>query len=110
MTKVACGSERSSVAVAAPFRKEFWHADDPTQWDYYAVGGDDPESGGQQLQVASCTPISPNPARPNGTAICQTVWGTDGLVLTLGFEENELNKLPEMRARTTKLLSSWRVR
>ena len=110
IVEVACGRERSTVPIGPPYQKVFPHADYPQEWDYYAV--ESPSAAGGQpkrLQVAWCTPISPNPARPKGAAICTSVWGVSGLVLNLGFEENELGQLPEMRARATQMLLSWKV-
>jgi hypothetical protein len=109
IVRIACGRERTTVAVAPPFEKVFPHPDYTSAWDYYAAAS---SAAGEvaRRQVAWCTPISPNPARPKGTAICTSVWGFDGLVLSLGFEEGELAQLPAMQARATKMLRSWRVR
>lgn len=108
--EVACGRERTSVPVGPPYQKAFPIPDYPDAWDYYEVGKPASDGQSKKLQVAWCTPISPNPARPKGTAICTSVWGVSGLVLSLGFEENELPQLAEMRARATQMLLSWRVR
>lgn len=104
IVRVACGSERTRLQVGPPYTKVFPHPEYPFAWDYYV--GKQPD----QLQVAYCTPISPNPARPKATAICTTVWGVDNLVLSLGFEERELAELPSMRARATNMLRSWKLR
>lgn len=108
VVRVACGREGASRTLGPPFEKVFPHAGYPYTWHYYAAaaaGGD-----AERLQVAYCSPISPNPARPTGTAICTTVWGVDGLVLSLGFEEHELAELPSMRRRASEMLLSWKVR
>lgn len=107
--KIACGQQRTTVRVAPPFQKVFPHPDYAFAWDYYSFGPSSKSGQPERLQVAWCTPIEPNPARPKGTAICRSVWGLDGIVLSLGFEENELAQLPAMRARATQLLLSWKV-
>lgn len=109
MVRVACGRERARDRLGPPFKKVFPHADYAYAWDYYADGPTtlaDNQAG--PLQVANCSPIAPNPARPKGTAICTSVWGVEGLVLSLGFEEHELNDIALMRARATKMLLSWK--
>lgn len=108
MLRIACGRETAHQPLEAPFTKTFPIADYPYAWDYYATipssaEGEQP----QRLQVADCSPISPNPARPKGTAICTTVWNVDGLILSLGFEEYELPDIAAMRERASKLLLSW---
>ena len=108
--KVACGRERTTVPVGPPYQKVFPHPEYTFAWDYYSLGTSSAGGRAKRLQVAWCTPISPNPARPKGTAICTSVWGVDGLVLSLGFEENELAQLPAMRAKATQMLLSWKVR
>lgn len=110
IVRIACGKERTTVAVGPPYRKVFPHPDYAFAWDYYSVAASFAGKRSNWLQVAWCTPISSNPARPKGTAICTSMWGVDGLVLSLGFEENELNQLPEMRKRATEMLLSWKVR
>jgi hypothetical protein len=111
IVEVACGREQTTVPIGPPYLRVVPQADYPYEWDYYAVERRS-GAGGQpkRLQVAWCTPISPNPARPKGTAICTSVWGVSGLMLNLGFEENELAQLPAMRARATQMLLSWKVR
>lgn len=111
MLKVACGREKTRLTIAGPFVKSFPTAGYPYAWDYYAEASSDMEGGrSERLQVAYCSPISSNPARPKGTAICRTVWNVDGLVLSLGFEEHELTSLQAMRDRATNMLLSWEVR
>lgn len=110
IVRVACGREQTTVRVGPPYQKVFPQPDDATQWDYYSVAHWSADGQTRKLQVAWCTPIEPNPARPNGTAICTSVWGVDGLVLSLGFEESDLAQLPIMRARATQMLLSWKVR
>lgn len=110
MIRVACGSENSAPKPAPPYAKVFLIRDYSFSWDYYSAretGGSDEAA---QLQVAYCTPISPNPARPSGTAICRTVWAVGDMILSLGFEESELNALPARRDRATAMLASWEVR
>lgn len=109
MIRVACGSENSELKPAPPYAKVFPIKDYPFAWDYHSAGEPSGSGKAAQLQVAYCTPISPNPARPNGTAICTTVWAVRDMILSLGFEEGELNALPAMRDRATAMLASWEV-
>jgi hypothetical protein len=109
MIRVACGSEKSGLKPTPPYAKVIPIKDYPLAWDYYSVGQLGGSDKTAQLQVAYCTPISPNPARPNGTAICTTVWAVGEMILSLGFEEGELNTLPAMRDRATAMLASWEV-
>jgi hypothetical protein len=107
--RVACGREHSTVRVQPPYEKVFPESDYDVAWDYYSIGGSSPGTQPSKLQVAFCSPIEPNPARPKGTAICTSVWAVDGVVVSLGFEETELAKLPMMRAKATQMLRSWKV-
>ncbi|RVU02190.1 hypothetical protein EOE18_17800 [Novosphingobium umbonatum] len=111
MITVACGDEVAAISSFLNFRKSYPIPNYPMEWDYYASApatASRSESDG--IQVASCSPISPNPARAKGTAICTTVWNVDGLVLTLGFEEHELPEIGAMRNRAAAMLLSWKVR
>jgi hypothetical protein len=111
MIRVACGDEATEISSLTSYIKSYPIPNYPMAWDYYATAPATSElKGSKRLQVASCSPISPNPARPKGTAICTTVWSVDGLMLTLGFEENELPELGVMRGRATAMLLSWKVR
>jgi hypothetical protein len=110
LVRVACGVEKTRLEVGAPYTKVYPHPDYRSAWDYYTVRRSAAGGRPERLQVASCSPISPNPARPKGTAICTSVWGVDGLVLSLVFEEHELAELPSMKARATQMLLSWKVR
>ena len=109
IVKVACGRERATIPVGPPYEKVFPHPNDRFEWDYYSIAPSSLPAHAERLQVAWCSPISPNPARPKGTALCTSVWGVQGLVLSLGFEENELARLPEMRNRATRMVHSWKV-
>lgn len=110
MLRVACEKEEVSFSAKGLYTKFYPIADYSYAWNYY-VENQFSANGGEhkQLQVAYCSPISPNPARPKGTAICTSVWSVDGLVLTLGFEERELPELRSMRDRAATMLLSWKV-
>lgn len=110
IVRIACNRERTTAAVAPPYMKIFPDPDYPFAWNYYSVAASSASNQTARRQVAWCTPISPNPARPKGTAICTSIWGFEGLVLSLGFEENELPQLADMQARANQRLRSWKVR
>lgn len=111
MVRVACGVETTKVPLSGNYQKVYPIPDYLMAWDYYAIARNVSRTERmERLQVAYCSPISPNPARPSGTAICTAIWSVDGLVLTLGFEERELPDLRKMRNRATAMLMSWKVR
>lgn len=109
MMRVACGAESQLVDATPEYARQ---PNELGSWssDIFIVQRDAQNEPIRQQQVAYCQLFEPNPALSRPMNLCTTVWGYKGMLLQFDFEETEVNRLQEMKAKAMDMLDRWKVR